>query len=182
MKDLYSNVYKALIISSAIAFIIGFFSNGNISIDSYITGYSVLILAIMMILIILFNNISKIIQEQTILQQIYMILLTTGPFVLMLAVIGFILYLLITYRSKIIENHISQSYYSFSNITAILLLIQLYIVYTNISTPIFEQTGKISKVTSSIIYLLGVLSTISSIIMFTILKYFITDGFVVNQF
>ena len=47
----------------------------------------------------------------------------------------------------------------------------------NISTPKFDETGKISKVTSSIVYLLGVLTAISSIIMFTILKYFTTDGF-----
>jgi hypothetical protein len=50
-------------------------------------------------------------------------------------------------------------------------------VYTNITTPKFEETGKMSKLTSSIVLLLGVLTAISSIIMFTILKYFTTDGF-----
>jgi len=95
----------------------------------------------------------------------------------MLGVIGFILYLLITYKNIIINSQVSPGYYSFSNITAILLLIQLYMVYTNISTPKFEETGKMSKVTSSIVLLIGVLTAISSIIMFTILKYFTTDGF-----
>ena len=103
--------------------------------------------------------------------------MSTGPFLLILGVIGFVLYLIITYKSNIVNDNVSQSYYSFSNITIILILIQLYIVFSNISTPKFEETGKISKVTSSIIYLLGVLSAISSIIMFTILKYFTTDGF-----
>jgi hypothetical protein len=56
-------------------------------------------------------------------------------------------------------------------------LFQLYIVYLNISSQKFEQTGKITKVTASLIYLLGVLGTITSIIMYTMLRYFTTDGF-----
>ena len=177
MKDWYSGIYKGLICACAVAFLVGFFSNGNVSMDSYITGYSVLILAIMMILMILFNNILRVTQGQSTFELISTMLLSSGPFLLMLGVIGFVLYLLITYKNNIVASHVSPSYYSFSNITAILLLIQLFIVYTNISTPKFEETGKMSKLTSSIVLLLGVLTAISSIIMFTILKYFTTDGF-----
>jgi hypothetical protein len=130
-----------------------------------------------MILIILINNLMRFIKNQTTLEIIFSIIMTTGPFLLMLGVIGFILYLMITYKSNIISGHLSPGYNSFSNITIILLLIQLYIVYTNISTEKFESTGKISPVNSSIIYLLGVLTGICSIISFTILKYFTTDGF-----
>ena len=95
----------------------------------------------------------------------------------MLGVIAFILYLMITYKNNIITEHVSHSYHSFSNISVILILIQLYIVYINISNDTFEKTGKISPVTSSIIYLFGVLTAICSIILFIILKYFTTDGF-----
>jgi hypothetical protein len=177
MKDWYSSVYKGFIISAIISFVIGFFSEGNVSLGAYIAGYSVLILGIMMILLILFNSIMKITEGQSITQILYTILLTSGPFLLMLGVIAFILYLIITYKSIILDNHVSNSYHSFSNINVILILIQLYIVYTNITTESFEKTGKISKVTSSMVYLLGVLSAISSIILYTILKYFTTDGF-----
>jgi hypothetical protein len=177
MKDWYSAIYKAFIITSIITFIIGFFSEGKVSLGSYIAGYSVLILGIMMILLILFNSIMKITEGQSTTQILYTILLTTGPFILMLGVIAFILYLMINYKSIILENHVSNGYHSFSNITVILILIQLYIVYTNISSDSFESSGKMSKVTSSMIYLLGILSAISSIILFTILKYFTTDGF-----
>jgi hypothetical protein len=177
MKDWYSAVYKGLIIAGYISFIIGFFSEGKVSLGAYIAGYSVLILGIMMILTILFNNILRVTEGQSTFQILYAILLATGPFLLMLAVIGFILYLMIIYKDSIIDRHVSSNYYSFSNISVILLLIQLYIVFTNISTEKFESTGKMSKVTSSIIYLLGVLGAISSIIIYTILKYFKTDGF-----
>jgi hypothetical protein len=177
MKDWYSGIYKAFIIAAIISFIIGFFSQGNVSLGSYIAGYSVLILGVMMILLILFNSIMKITQGQSTMQILYTILLTTGPFILMLGVIAFILYLMINYKSIILDNHVSSGYNSFSNITVILILIQLYIVYTNISTDSFETSGKMSKVTSSMIYLLGILSAISTIILYTILKYFTTDGF-----
>jgi hypothetical protein len=177
MKDWYSAIYKGLILAGYISVIIGFFSEGKVSLGAYISGYSVLILGIMMILIILFNNILRVTEGQSTYKIILTILSTTGPFLLMLGVIGFILYLMITYKDSIIDKHVSSNYYSFSNISVLLLLIQLYIVYKNISTDKFESTGKISQVTSSLIYLLGVLGLICSIIIYTILKYFKTDGF-----
>ena len=180
MSGWYSSIYKAFIISAIISFVIGFFSEGNVSLGSYITGYSVLILGIMMILLILFNSIMKITEGQSIFQILYTILLTAGPFLLMLGVIAFILYLMITYKSIILQGHVANGYHSFSNINIILILIQLYIVYTNISSDSFEKTGKMSKVTSSMVYLLGVLSAITSIILYTILRYFTTDGFKSN--
>lgn len=80
----------------------------------------------------------------------------------------------------IMANHVSQSYYTFSNIAIVLLLLQLYIVYTNISSDKFETSGKLSKVTSSLIYLLAVLTSMCSLILFIILKYYTTDGFISN--
>ena len=177
MSSWYNGIYKGFIIAGVIAFIIGFFSQGEVSLGAYIAGYSVLILAITMILIILINNIFRVTKDESTLKLILSIILTTGPFLLMLGVIGFILYLMITYKNNIISGHVSSGYNSFSNIVSLLLFIQLYIVYTNISTQSFESTGKISPLTSSIIYLLCVLSGICSVILFTILKYFTTDGF-----
>ena len=40
----------------------------------------------------------------------------------------------------------------------------------------FKQTQKLSKITSSLIYLLGVISSMCALILYTILKYFTTDG------
>ena len=177
MSNWYSGIYKAFIISGVIAFIIGMFTQGDLSLGAYISGYSVLTLGIMMILLILFNNVMRITENQSILQILYSIIMATGPFILMLGIIGFLLYLMIFYKDKIINEQVSQNYHSFSNITVILILIQLYIIYTNISTDRFISSGKLSKITSSIIYLMNVLTIISSIILFTILKYYTTDGF-----
>jgi hypothetical protein len=177
MKDWYSTIYKACILASLVAFIIGFFTDSKTSLGAYIAGYSVLTLGIMMILIVLFNGVLKITSNSSNFQILYSILMTSGPFLLILAIISFVLYLLINYKDNIIAGHIAPSYNSFSNIIVLLLLLQVYLVYTNINTDSFESTGKISKITSSLIYLLGVLTAICSIILSTILKYFSTDGF-----
>ena len=176
MKDWYASIYKAFIIASVIGFLISFFSQGSMSVDAMVAAYSVLLLGIMMILLILFTKIFEVTQNQTTFQIIWTIFMTSGPFLLMCSIIGFILYLIIKYKDQISENHISHSYHTFSNITIILLLLQIYMVYTNISTKEFETSGKISKVTSSIIYLLGVLTGLCSMILYIILKFFRTDG------
>jgi hypothetical protein len=180
MADWYSTIYKACIYAAGVAFTIGFFSNNSTSLGAYLAGYSVLILATLMILTILFTNIFKTNTNNSTMQMLFSILMTSGPFILMLCIISFVLYSLITYKNKIIAGHISPSYNSFSNIIVILLMLQLYIIISNISNEKFETTGKLSKVTSGIIYLLGVLTGISSIILNTILAYYSTDGFTVH--
>ena len=177
MSNWYNIVYKGFIITSVISFVIGFFTQGEISISAYIAGYSVLTLGIMMILLILFNNVLRVSSNGSAFQIIYSILMTSGPFLLILGVISFVLYLLINYKNNIVAGHVAPSYNSFSNIIVMLLLLQIYLVYTNINTESFETNGKISKVTSSFVYLLGVLTAICSIILSTILKYYSTDGF-----
>ena len=41
----------------------------------------------------------------------------------------------------------------------------------------FKTNGHISSITTGLLYLLGVLSSISTIIIYVILKYFRADGF-----
>lgn len=177
MNDWYQSMYKGFIFASIIAFIIGFFSSGAVSLDSYIAGCVALILGIMLVMIILIMKTLTTSQNSGILESIYLTYSPLGPFFLMLGVVAFILSLMIIYKTPIIEQKVSHSYYTFSNISIIILLFQIYIVYTNINTTNFEKTGKMSKVTSSIIYLLGILGMICSVILFNILKYFTTDGF-----
>ena len=182
MKDWYASVYKSLIMASVIAFIISFFSSGTVSLGAILSGYSVLTLGIMMIVLILFNNVLRVTRnDNSTLSVIFSILAAGGPFILMLAVIGVILYLIIRYKNIIISGHVSHSYYTFSNMAIMLLLIQIYIVYKNISTEKFQTIGKISKLSSDLIYLFGVLTWVCSLILFTILEYYTTDGFTVSK-
>jgi len=177
MKYWYSTIYKAFIFASLISFIVGFFTNSSTSLGSYIAGYSVLILAILMILIIMFSQILKVNQTSSMFKIISQIMMTTGPFILILGIISFVLYLLINYKTKIIAGQVAPGYSSFSNIIIMLLLVQMYLIYNNVNTDKFEITGKVSQVTSSIVYLLGTVTAISSVVLYTILKYYSTDGF-----
>lgn len=177
MANWYSSVYKGFIVAGLVSFIVGFFTQGLTSLNSYIAGYSILILAIAMMLIIIFNNIMKVTEGSSTLQMLSSILMSSGPFLLMLAVISLVLYLIVKYKSNIIDNRVSNNYYSFSNITALLIFIQLYIIYNNVFTDKFQNTGRIEKVTSSIIYLLGVISSMTVAVLYIILKYYTTDGF-----
>ena len=176
MNNWYIWIYKTVILVSVILFIISFFTSGNTTINALISSYSFLIFSILMILIMLLNNVMTITQGKPTFEIITTILMSLGPFLLMLAVIGLILYLIITYRKIIGEGHVSNGYYTFSNISIILFLLQIYLLYSNMNTEKFKTTGKLSSITSSLIYLLGVISSMCALILYTILKYFTTDG------
>jgi hypothetical protein len=93
-----------------------------------------------------------------------------------MAVVGSLLYFSIKYHQIITDGHVSSGFSVFNNITNVLLIIQLCILYSAISSDTFEEKG-ISNVTSSGVLLISVLSGISANIVRTILKYFTTDGF-----
>ena len=153
MNEFYKSINKSLIIASVVAFIISFFTSGNISFGSILSGLSVLILAISMILLMLFTQI----------KDFYKLITSTGPFLIMFGVIGLLMFLIITNKTAIIDNHVSQNYYTFSNIIILLLLLQLYIIHLNITN-------------TYLLYLFGVLSSICSVILYIILTFYKTDG------
>ena len=176
MKNWYSGIYKAFLIGSVISFIIYMVTTGNMSLGAMISGYSILILSIMMILYVLLYNVLQTTQNASFFQSLLSMMSTCGPFLLMLLIIGFVLYLVIKFKDKILLGHVSNGYSTFSNIIIILLLLQIYIVYNNISTEKFQTSKMLSKVTNSILYLYGVITAICSITLFTILNNFSADG------
>lgn len=176
MKNWYSSIYKAFLIGSVISFIIYFVTSGNTSLGAMISGYSILILTTMMILYIILYDVLQLTQNASFFQSLLSMIFACGPFLLILFVIGFVLYLIIKFKNKILSGHISSGYATFSNIIIILLLLQVYLIYNGISSEKFETTKRLSKVTNSILYLYGVIAAICSITLFTILNNFSADG------
>ena len=172
-SELYASVYKGFITATIIAFVIGMTTNGLTSFGCYQAGYSVFALAIMLILIRLLNNYLRKPQGSSSLGNTF---LTISPFVLMLFCVGYLLYFNVKYKNIIIDGHVSNGYYTFSNISVILLLIQLSIVYSIVTSSTFDEKG-VKPVIASSILLLGILTAISINIIHTILVYFTTDGF-----
>ena len=73
MKDWYSTIYKACIVASLIAFIIGVFTQSQTAFGAYVAGYSVLTLGIMMILTILLMNVLRDTSNDSAFQILYSI-------------------------------------------------------------------------------------------------------------
>ena len=171
----YANLYIAFIYASLIAFLIGLGSETKTSFGAYMAGYSVLILALCMILIELFQSILSNAPFSS--SVMYSIFISTGPLILTLGIISFIFYMFIVYKNKIIEEHVSNSFNSFNSVIALLIMCEMYLLYTNIRSDQYKSTRKLSQVTMSLVYLLVLLSGICSSILYIILKYYSTDGF-----
>jgi glucan phosphoethanolaminetransferase (alkaline phosphatase superfamily) len=177
MTNWYSSVYKSLIITSVISFIIYFFSSGSISLGALISGYSTLIFGIIMILYTILFNLLQTNQNDD-FQLLLSIITMTGPFLLIFASIILVSYLIITYKKRILLGHVPNSYNIFNNIIIVLVLLQVFLLYNVTTSSKFETTKKIPRLTTSILYLYGVITAISSITLFNILKNFSADGFI----
>ena len=100
---------------------------------------------------------------------------------LMLAPIIFIIHLITTNLTRISEGHISEGYYKFVNIAILLIMMQVYNIYTSIqkrteNTKIDDAFAKLSTIHSNIVGCLGVANMVCSITLYIILVMFITDG------
>ena len=87
------------------------------------------------------------------------------------------MYLLITYKNIISEGHVSSYYGTFSFLSSILALVQIYLLYEGLNSRQFQKTHTLSKITTSIICLTAVINTICALILYVILKYYTTDGY-----
>ena len=94
------------------------------------------------------------------------------PFALMIGNIIYTVVLLITNQDIISEGHVSPGYFTFINISTILVLIQLYIFLTTKK----DNQNRLSPASSSFIGLIGILNVICMITIYIILTYFRTDG------
>jgi hypothetical protein len=164
----YSSIYKALLISSAVAFAIFATTTNGISINSLIAGYSILILGISMLMLSIFNETTNATSVMV-------------PFICLFIIISILLYLLTKHKTRIINEQVSQNFYNFSNISVFLILIQLYLVYSQLSTDEFKKDKVFNRTTSLFITLLSVLAGICTYIIYIVLVYYTTDGFSIHS-
>ena len=176
--DVY--LWKSTIIAAVITFIIYMYTTGINSLNAAIAGYSLLIITILGILIQLIRTPISNKEGNSTLKTVINILIQTGPFFIILAIIGVMLYLLISNKNPIINNKVSPSFNTFSNITLFLILILIYFVYNNVmcdGPQCGDDTGKIEKVSNNILFFLSLLTMISTGVVYIILVFYRTDGF-----
>ena len=174
----YKNFYKSCILASIISFMLYGFLPTNLTLGSLKAGYSLLMVGIFLILLFMIRNLMmNLNNSESIVTSIFKVVSSSAPMVLMIGVIIFMLVMITNYGNLISENRMSDSFYTFTNISVILLLIQVYTLYSSVDNDKrFDASGQLSKLTSSMLYLFGLLTLICSLIIFTILKYFTTDG------
>lgn len=176
MRNWYDGTYKALLIAAIISFIIYFFSSGQSSLGALISGLVVLTLSLILIIYTVLYNIIDGLKNASFIQSIITILNVMGPFLMMLFVICLFLYLLVMNKERIIKGRVPKSYYTFSNIIILILLLEMYFLYKNINSPNFESIKKFSKMTGIILYFFNIITGISAITLYMILKYYSADG------
>lgn len=172
--DVY--LWKSIIIAAVITFMIYMFTSGVNSLNAAIAGYSLLIITIMGILIQLIRKPINNQEGVSTLKMIWNILILTGPFFIILSIIGLMLYLIISNKNPIINNEVSQSFNTFSNITLFLIFILIYFIYNNVMCD-GPQCGNTGNLNNCIMYLLSIITIASTGIVYTILTFYRTDGF-----
>ena len=168
---IYSGLIFVGIILSLIALSISSNSNANISISSY----TFISTGVILIIGFLINKIMKRPNPET--TGFFSIFFNNvGPFILLIGILAFTLYLLISFRDKISSGNITSAYGLFSKLSIAFIMIQLYITYNGMQKSSFKDTGALPKIYSSFSYLVGVINVSIVLILASILKYFSTDG------
>ena len=94
------------------------------------------------------------------------------PFAVMLINIIYTLVLLFSNQDHISAGYVSPGFFTFINISTILVLLQLYIFLTNKK----ENIERLTPTSSSFILLLGIINIYCIITIYIILTYYTTDG------
>jgi hypothetical protein len=169
----YTIIYNSLLVVGLIIVFSTIGSNAASSLTGTIIGYSFIITGILLLVGFLLNNMNNLAGANF---SFLSGLITIGPFILLIGILIYMIYLLSYYFSQITAGHISGGYYTFMNIFIVLLTVEFYIFYNSIQDKAFKTNGTIGKVTGMILYLLELVSIVTVITLGIILKYFSTDG------
>lgn len=155
-----SNICLNTILVGTITILISFFTGpyNKGSVVGSMVGYSLITLSLLFLVVINANN------NET---GLFSILMSSGPFILIIATTIYLLYLLGTYFDEIVAGRVSNSYSTFVTLYLFIILMQLYVYFNT------QKNSKTSKMT---LYLLGVFNSMIAITLGIILAYFSTDG------
>ena len=164
-------MYFIFISSAILCFIIHFITSGLTAYGSLIAGYSVLFIAILMLLVSVFSEMDDSdytnINDNNYLIK-YLNIFGFGIYMLMMfGTIGLKLYSLCVYKDRIISNE--KYYFNFNIILFCLIFIQCLFIINNFYN--------IYGIILSLLCLFGSITVITVILEFTTLTYFHTDGF-----
>jgi len=167
IKPLVSLIYSTLIIVGIILLIITIGSTTQSSLIGIISGYSFISGGILLLMANLISNIINN-KESNLFSYIYAV----GPFSFLLGVVIYSLYLTITYSNRIVSGDITSGYVKFTNISIVLICLQLYLF----STGMKKDSEIIDKKYSMLLYIVGIINLIIIITLGIVMTNFTTDG------
>jgi hypothetical protein len=166
----YSVIYNAFLFVGVIIVAITLFISSSSALTGTMFGYSFVAVGLLLFLGYLLKNMSG--SRGGILS----ILITLAPFLLLLGILFYMIYLISVYFDRISSGQISPSYYLFSKLFALMLVVQLFIMLHGTETQQFKQTKTLGKVTNLMLFLTELINGVIAIVIGIILKYFSTDG------
>jgi hypothetical protein len=181
LNSMMPTFYITLIIVGVILLFATVGSSSVNALNGTIAGYALLGAGILLLVSFLLYGVFTNRKEESVLakngRQMFMsAIYTGGPFFVVLGIIGYTLYLLITYKNRISEGNVSPGYASFTNISIILILMQLYLFYLGTQKENFKKTSRLDRVYSMLLYFVGIINIVTVITIGIILAYFSTDG------
>lgn len=169
-NDWFSVIYSSL---SFIGFILLIIALVTSSTQTSIAGYTILVVSVLLITTFLYNQIATTARG---LSFLLTVLSNLGPFVLILGILIFSLYLTVTYMNEIQQQNISNQYYTFSGLSTIFILVQILFIVYGMQTPQFQQRKLLPGIYTNLSYLFGVVNVYLLVTVQTILKNYVTDG------
>ena len=170
-KNIYVTIYNSFIFCSVVLFIVSMFVSNTTKLQLNIAGYSILGLAILLMTSIMIGNIYKKLSLASNMEVMTTLIGVSGPIVI-LAPIVYIVVLLVKYSSVIKEGNVGNGYYTFTFISTLLMLLQLYILVNSSGNGV-ENISKISNATLNLVALINIICIVT---IHTILESFTTDG------
>ena len=171
----YSILYSSLLSIGTILLLLSFSIDGIPAVNMTIVGYCFLVTSILLIISNMFKVLSKA-KIDSMASFAYIFFNNTGPFLLNIATILFLLVLTVKYTNIISTGNLSNQYYSFSKLSTLLILIQMAVFYQGLTTKKYKQENKLPVIYSSFSYLVGVINLYIAIVIKIILAYYTTDG------
>jgi hypothetical protein len=175
----YSTIYNSFLIVGIIILWCTIWSNTASNLTGTIIGYAFVIVGILMLLGYLMNNLNTLSSgsgKANTMSLIMSSITTLGPFVLLIGILVYMIYLLSYYYVQITNGRVSSGYNTFMNIFIILLMVEFYVLYNGMQDNNFKTTGTVGKVTGMVLYFLELISIVVIITLGIILRYFSTDG------
>ena len=150
-------------------------------------GYGIVAMSILSIIFITFALASRMVKlEEGPLKFIKQLIKNSLPPLLLFAVLVWIIALNVTYFSRINEGKVANEYSVYSNISTVLIIVQLIILFKYLKDDLLlTRGGNINKTTiekaleselASITYVLTIINLIFAGIMNIILEFYSTDG------